>query len=74
LRVLGTKPVLVMNKRTFVNAQAYYGDPVSGQRQTAVEGAALQAGGVPYEGDSPTVVVEQPAVVSKGRKAKLKEV
>ena len=68
---MGTKPALVMNKRTFVNAQAYYGDPVSGQRQTAVEGASLQAGGVPYEGDS---VVPQPAVVSKGRKAKSKEV
>lgn len=69
---MGTKPVIVMNNR--VNAQAYYGDPIAGQRQTAVEGAALQAGGVPYEGDSPTVVVEQPAVVSKGRKAKSKGV
>ena len=63
-----------MSKRTFVNAQAYYGDPVAGQRQTAVEGAALQAGGVPFEGDSPVVAVEQPAVVFKGRKAKLKGV
>lgn len=60
-----------MNKRTFVNAQAYYGDPVSGQRQPAVEGAAVQAGGVPFEGD---VVDPQPAQVSKGRKVKPKGV
>jgi hypothetical protein len=61
----------VMNNRTFVNAQAYYGEPVSGQRQTAVEGAAVQAGGVPFEGDA---VVSQPAQVSKGRKVKPKGV
>jgi hypothetical protein len=54
-----------------VNAQAYYGDPVSGQRQPAVKGAAVQAGGVPFEGDA---VVSQPAQVFKGRKVKPKGV
>lgn len=60
-----------MNNR--VNAQAYYGDPVTGQRQTAIQGARLQAGGVPFEDEQS--VTPQPAVVApKGRKAKPKEV
>lgn len=48
-----------MNKRTFVNAQAYYGDPVSGQRQTLVAGVRQVAGGVPF-GEEPVVVVSAP--------------
>lgn len=38
-----------------VQAQAYYGTPVSGQRQTAVAAVHVQAGGVPFE--SPEVEV-----------------
>ena len=58
-----------MNNR--VNAQAYYGDPVTGQRQTAVQAVSIQAGGMPFEEEQP-VVVEPTA--AKGRKAKPKEV
>ncbi len=67
---MGTKPVIVMNSR--VNAQAYYGDPVAGRRQTAVEAVSIQAGGMPFEEEQPAVV--QPVVAPKGRKAKSKEV
>lgn len=49
-----------------VQAQAYYGTPVQGQRQTLIAGVAIAAGGVPYEGD---VVPVQPSVEPKGRKA-----
>lgn len=38
-----------MNRPVSVNAQAYYGTPVGGMRLSPVEGARLQAGGVPYE-------------------------
>lgn len=47
-----------------VHAQAYYGTPVSGQRQTLVGSVAVQAGGVPYEGDVPPAPVKP-----QGRKA-----
>ena len=48
-----------------VHAQAYYGSPVYGQRQTQVEDVYVQAGGVPFEGDVPPVEPVKPA----GRKA-----
>ena len=38
-----------MNKPVAVNAQAYYGTPVTGLRLNAVQGASMQAGGVPYD-------------------------
>ena len=60
----------MMNNR--VNAQAYYGDPVAGRRQTAVEAVSVQAGGMPFEEEQPMVI--QPVVALKGRKAKSKEV
>jgi hypothetical protein len=66
---LGTKPVIVMNNR--VNAQAYYGDPVTGRRQTAVQAVSVQAGGMPFEEEQP--VVAEPTA-AKGRKAKSKGV
>ena len=43
-----------MNRPDVVHAQAYYGTPVGGMRLSAVEGASLQAGGVPYEESSET--------------------
>jgi hypothetical protein len=47
-----------------VHAQAYYGSPVNGQRQSSLGDASVQAGGVPFEGDVPPVVVKP-----QGRKA-----
>jgi len=49
-----------------VHAQAYYGTPVAGQRQTLVAEVGVQAGGVPYEGEVASVV---PPVKPQGRKA-----
>lgn len=57
-------------KRTRIQAQAYYGEPVSGQRQTLVEGVSVQAGGMPYEGEVQSVEAVKP----QGRKAKPKGV
>ena len=38
-----------MNKPAAINAQAYYGTPVTGLRLSAVEGAHIVPGGVPYD-------------------------
>lgn len=38
-----------MNRPNAVQAQAYYGTPVSGQRLAPSAGASVSAGGIPYE-------------------------